>query len=100
MENLSHIFYDRPGKLGGVTSCELRTEGHGEFRERVTDGVPICRPPDTQCIAALGVARLASLAAGGDFSDVVPASLGSQEIFPDGERHSILSQRPTSFRGL
>jgi len=60
----------------------------------------MCRPPDTQCIAALGVARLASLAAGGDFSDVVAASPVSQETFPDVERHSILSPRHTSFRAL
>jgi xylulokinase len=63
-------------------------------------GVRIRRPPDSQCIAALGAARLGWLAADGDFSVVVRAPSVSQEFFPDDERHSMLLERLASFRAL
>ncbi|MFM0629800.1 xylulokinase [Paraburkholderia xenovorans] len=63
-------------------------------------GVPVRRPPDTQCIAALGAARLGWLAADGDFSVVVRTPSVTQEFFPDDERHSILLERLASFRAL
>lgn len=63
-------------------------------------GVSIRRPPDAQCIAALGAARLGWLAAGGDFSAVVRTPSLSQEFFPDDERHSILMERLASYRVL
>jgi xylulokinase len=63
-------------------------------------GVPIRRPPDTQCVAALGAARLGWLAAEGDISVVVRAPSLWEEFIPDDERHSILSERLESFRAL
>jgi xylulokinase len=81
--------------IGGGARSELWTQ-------LIADafGVPIRRPPDTQCIAALGAARLGWLAADGDFSVVVRTPSLSQEFFPDDERHSILLERLASYRTL
>jgi xylulokinase len=56
-------------------------------------GVSVLRPPDAQCVAALGAARLGWLAVGGDFAAVVRTPSLSQEFFPDDERHSIRLER-------
>ncbi|WP_408450524.1 FGGY-family carbohydrate kinase [Paraburkholderia sediminicola] len=63
-------------------------------------GVSIRRPPDAQCIAALGAARIGWLAVGGDFAAVVRTPSLSQEFFPHDERHSILLERLASYRTL
>lgn len=63
-------------------------------------GVRIQRPPDTQCVAALGAARLGWLATGGDMSDVVRAPSLWEEFVPNKEQHSFLLERLESFRAL
>ncbi len=63
-------------------------------------GIPIRRQPNAQSVAALGAARLGWLAADGDLSVVIRKRPVLQEIFPDAERHSTLSERLASFRAL
>jgi xylulokinase len=63
-------------------------------------GIALRRPLNTQCVAALGAARLGWLAAGGDFRVVVRPQSLSQEFFPDDERRQILLERLASYRLL
>jgi xylulokinase len=63
-------------------------------------GIPIRVPSNAQSVAALGAARLAWLAADGDFSVVIRTPPVLKEFFADGERHPILSERLASFRAL
>ncbi|MFM0487699.1 xylulokinase [Paraburkholderia graminis] len=65
-----------------------------------TLGRSLRRPPDTQCAAALGAARLAWLATGGNVTDVVRQPRLSQEIAPDESRRPVLLHRLDNYRSL
>jgi len=65
-----------------------------------TLGMPLRRPQNTECVAALGAARLALLASGADLSAAMPSSSQWDEFIPNMQRHSALSERLASFRAL
>jgi len=93
-------------RADGTTASSLSLIGGGarsEFwAQLIVDalGVPIRRPPDTQCVAALGAARLAWLATDGDFADVVSRPRLSQEFVPNEARRPLLLERFASYRAL
>jgi xylulokinase len=93
-------------RVDGTRETSLSVIGGGArstfWTQLIADafGRQIRRPPDVQCIAALGAARLGWLAVDGDFSAVVRTPPVSQDFSPDDERHSILLERLASFRAL